>query len=320
MDFGILQGRISSTFDYYQKKTTDLLLDVPVPQTSGFSVRTQNLGKLDNTGFELGLNSENFTGAFKWSTSVTAAINKNKITDLGGQTLNANQINAAVAGQPIGVFYLPEYAGVNPANGDALYYLNTVKTDGTIDRGTTTDINQAQRIYAGNPNPKYTFGVNNTFSFKNIDLNVFFQGVQGNKIFNAGGTYMSANGSNGYDNQTADQLDYWTTPGQITNIPEPRLFYGNGSGNSTRYLSNGSYIRLKTISLGYNFPAAVLSKIKLSKLRIYASAQNLLTITGYKGWDPEVNADYQSTNINQGVDFYSAPQPRVISLGLNIGL
>jgi len=209
---------------------------------------------------------------------------------------------------------------VDAANGDAIYYLNTTNDDGTINRGTTNQINDAQRIYAGNPNPKYTFGLNNTFSFKNFDLAVFFQGVSGNKIFNGGGQYMSANGSNGFDNQTLDQLNYWTTPGQVTNVPEPRFGYGNGIGNSTRYLSDGSYIRLKTLSFGYTFPSQILSKIKLSKLRIYASAQNLLTITGYKGWDPEVNADFQSTNINQGVDFYSAPQPRVISLGLNIGL
>ncbi|RZK20151.1 MAG: TonB-dependent receptor [Pedobacter sp.] len=320
LDFGILKNRITGSFDFYQKNTTDLLLDVPIPQTTGFSTITQNLGKLKNTGFELGINTENFVGAFKWSTALTAAINNNKITDLGGQVLNSNEINAAIAGQPIGVFYLPEYAGVNPANGDALYYVNTTDAAGNLDRSTTTDINQAQRIFAGNPNPKYTFGFNNSFSYKNFDLGVFFQGVAGNKIFNAGGQYMSANASNGYDNQTADQMAYWDKPGDITSVPEPRLFYGNGIGNSTRYISSGNFVRLKTLTLGYTFPTSVLTKIKLSKLRLYATAQNLATITGYKGWDPEVNADYQSTNINQGVDFYSAPQPRVISFGINIGL
>lgn len=320
LDFGILKNRITGTFDYYKKNTTELLLNVPIPQTTGFSVKTQNLGKLKNTGFELGLNSDNLVGAFKWSTSVTAAINNNKITDLGGQVLNANEINAAIAGQPIGVFYLPEYAGVDAATGDAVYYLNTTDASGNVNRGKTNDINQAQRIFAGNPNPKYTFGFGNTFSFKNFDLNIFFQGVQGNMIFNAGGQYMSASASNGYDNQTADQMAYWNKPGDVTQVPEPRLFYANGTGNSTRYLSDGSYLRLKTLTFGYNFTPAILSKIKLSKLRIYASGQNLLTLTGYKGWDPEVNADYQSTNINQGVDFYSAPQPRVISFGINIGL
>lgn len=320
LDFGILKNRITGTFDFYQKNTTDLLLDVPIPQTTGFSTKTQNLGKLKNTGFELGINSENFVGEFKWSTAITAAINNNKITDLGGQVLNSNEINAAIAGQPIGVFYLPEYAGVDPSNGDALYYKNTTDASGNVNRETTTDINEAQRIFAGNPNPKYTFGINNTFSYKNFDLGIFFQGVAGNKIFNAGGQYMSANGSNGYDNQTADQASYWDKPGDLTSVPEPRLFYGNGVGNSTRYISSGNFIRLKTLTLGYTFPTSVLTKIKLSKLRLYATAQNLATITGYKGWDPEVNADYQSTNINQGVDFYSAPQPRVISFGINIGL
>jgi hypothetical protein len=218
------------------------------------------------------------------------------------------------------VFYMPEYAGVDPANGDALYYLNTPLADGTLDRGTTNNINEADRIFAGNPNPKYIFGLNNNLSYKNFDLAIFFQGVEGNKIFNSGGTYMSANGSNGYDNQTVDQMNYWDTPGQITDVPEPRLGYGNGVGTSTRYLSDGSYLRLKTLTLGYSFPSTALNRLKLSRLRLFATAQNLLTITGYEGWDPEVNADYQSTNINQGVDFYSAPQPRVISFGVNIGL
>ncbi|PWS31757.1 SusC/RagA family TonB-linked outer membrane protein [Pedobacter paludis] len=320
LDFGLLKNRITGVFDFYQKNTTELLLDVPIPQTTGFSTITQNLGTLKNTGFELGINSENLVGAFKWSTAITAAINNNKITNLGGQVLNSNEINAAVSNQPIGVFYLPEYAGVDPANGDAIYYLNTTDASGNVNRSTTNDINQAQRIFAGNPNPKYTFGLNNSFSYKNFDLTIFLQGVQGNKIFNAGGQYMSASASNGYDNQTVDQMDYWNKPGDVTVTPEPRLFYANGVGNSTRYLSDGSYIRLKTLTLGYNFPTTILSKIKLSKLRLFATAQNLATITGYKGWDPEVNADYQSTNINQGVDFYSAPQPRVISFGINVGL
>ncbi|PWS26926.1 SusC/RagA family TonB-linked outer membrane protein [Pedobacter yonginense] len=320
LDFGILKNRITGVFDFYQKNTTELLLDVPIPQTTGFSTITQNLGALKNTGFELGINSENLVGAFKWSTAITAAINNNKITNLGGQVLNTNEINAAISNQPIGVFYLPEYAGVNPANGDAIYYRNTTDASGNVDRSTTNDINQAQRIFAGNPNPKYTFGLNNSFSYKNFDLSIFLQGVQGNKIFNAGGQYMSASASNGYDNQTVDQMGYWNKPGDVTLIPEPRLFYANGVGNSTRYLSDGSYVRVKTLTLGYNFPTSILTKIKLSKLRLFATAQNLATITGYKGWDPEVNADYQSTNINQGVDFYSAPQPRVISFGINVGL
>lgn len=320
LDFGILKNRITGTFDYYDKRSDNFILSRPVPQTTGYAFITENIGALTNKGFEIGINTENFTGDFKWSTSFTAAVNKNKITELGGQVLNDNEINAAIAGQPIGVFYMPEYAGVDPANGDALYYLNSTNENGTINRGTTNSINEAQRIFAGNSAPKYTFGINNSFSYKNIELGVFFQGVQGNKIFNAGGTFMSANGSNGFDNQTVDQMDYWNAPGDVTDVPEPRFGWGNGAGTSTRYLSDGSYLRLKTLTLAYNFPAEILKKIKVSRLKIFATAQNLLTITGYDGWDPEVNADYQATNINQGVDFYSAPQPKVISLGLNISL
>ena len=131
---------------------------------------------------------------------------------------------------------------------------------------------------------------------------------------------MSASASNGFDNQTTDQMAYWDKPGDITDVPEPRLFFGNGVNNSSRYLSDGSYIRLKTMTLGYTLPDNVISRFKLSKVRLYATAQNLATFTKYKGWDPEVNADYQSSNINQGVDFYSAPQAKVISFGINIGL
>ena len=327
LDFGIVKNRISGSFDYYDKKTDGLLLNVPVPETTGFAAYTKNVGKLTNKGFEVALNTENFVGKFKWSSSISFANNQNKITDLGGQQLGTNNINYGIEGQPIGVFYLPEYAGVDPANGDAIWYKNTKNTDGSMDRTPTNNVDEAERIFAGNPNPKYIYGFNNNMSFKGnnmsfkgIDLTVFFQGVSGNKIFNGGGQYMSASASNGYDNQTVDQMNYWDKPGDITNIPEPRLFYGNGVENSTRYLSSGAYLRLKTVTLGYSLPASVMAPLKLSRVRIYATGQNLATFTKYKGWDPEVNADYQSTNINQGVDFYSAPQARVISFGVNIGL
>jgi hypothetical protein len=144
--------------------------------------------------------------------------------------------------------------------------------------------------------------------------------VQGNDVYNAGGQYMSASGSNGFDNQTTDQLAAWKKPGDITKVPEARLFYANGTNPSTRYISKGSYARVKAVTLGYNLPVALLKRIKVEKLRIYARAQNLFTITKYKGWDPEVNSDYQASNINQGVDFYSAPQLKTIVFGATITL
>jgi hypothetical protein len=136
---------------------------------------------------------------------------------------------------------------------------------------------------------------------------------------------MSANGDF-FDNQTKDQLTRWRKPGDITNVPQARLFEGNGTGESSRYVSDGTYIRLKNVTLGYNFPSSVLSKIKLTRVRVYASALNLLTFTKYKGWDPEVNSDSYSVNANgtpnntsQGIDFYSAPQAKTITFGINVG-
>jgi hypothetical protein len=168
--------------------------------------------------------------------------------------------------------------------------------------------------------PKFTGGLTNNFSFKGIDLSFTFYGSFGNKIYNGGGQYMSSSASNGLDNQTIDQLKYWDKPGDITNVPEPREFYANGTSASSRYLSSGSYVRLKTLTLGYTFPSDMLKKVKIDKLRVFVNAYNLFVITKYAGWDPEVNADYQSTNINLGNDFYSAPQPRTVTVGVNVGL
>ena len=130
---------------------------------------------------------------------------------------------------------------------------------------------------------------------------------------------MSSSASNGYDNQTTDQLRAWKNPGDKTDVPELRLFFANGTNNSSRYISNGSYLRVKTVTLGYNLPKPIASRLKLERIRIYVTGQNLFTFTGYKGWDPEVNADFSASNIVQGNDFYSAPQPKTITAGINLG-
>ncbi|HTH56454.1 MAG TPA: TonB-dependent receptor [Cyclobacteriaceae bacterium] len=319
LDFSILNSRISFEIDYYQKKTSDLLLARNVKGTSGFQTYIQNVGNLENKGVEFVVSSQNYVGEFKWATSFNLAHNENKITNLAGQLLGTNDLNRAIEGQPIGVFYGREFAGADKNNGDALYVLNTKNPDGSINRGTTNDFNAAQQVVLGNPNPKWVGGITNNFSYKGIDLSIVFQGVQGNKIYNAGGQYMSSSASNGYDNQTTDQLRAWKNPGDVTDVPQLRLFFANGVNPSSRYITDGSYLRLKTLTLGYNLPKAVISRLKMEKMRIYFSAQNLLTFTAYKGWDPEVNADAFASNINQGQDFYSAPQPKTYTMGINIG-
>lgn len=322
LDIGFFNGRLTGQFDVYLKKTKDLLLDVQIPGTSGFTTITQNLGKLQNKGFEMQIDSKNIVGnGITWSTSFNFSINRNKITDLKGQVIkgSGDGVNRAVEGQPLGIFYTVEFAGADPANGDALYYKNTDLGGGKRDRATTNDYNAATPVVVGDPNPKFIAGLNNTVSYKGFDFSFLLQEVNGDKIYNGGGQYMSVGFNNGADNQTIDQLQSWKKAGDITMVPEARLFAGNGVSPSSRYLSDGSYLRLKNIVLGYNFPKGVLEKIKLRSLRVYAQATNLATWTKYKGWDPELNSDAFSGNITQNYDFYAAPQAKTITFGINVG-
>jgi len=317
---GLFNSRLSVEFSYYQRDTRDLLLNVDVPGTTGFSSQYRNVGKMNNKGFEVTLNSTNISGKnFRWTTSLNMAINHNKVVSLGGQVLG-DGVNKAREGQPLGVFVAREFAGADPQNGDALYYLNTAKPGGGVDRTTTNNYNSATDVVIGKPIPDLIYGFDNAVVWKGFDLDVFFQGVHGNQIYNGGGQYMSASGSNGFDNQTLDQLKAWDKPGDKTMVPEARLFYANGTNPSSRFISDGSYLRLKAVTLGYNLPRNLLKKIHIDRFRVYVKGQNLYTFTKYDGWDPEVNADYQASNINQGQDFYSAPQARTIVFGLNIGL
>ena len=265
-------------------------------------------------------------GKFKWSTSFNISYNKNKVVNIQGQVIEASFFNRVMEGQPVGVFYTVEYAGVDPANGDALFYKNTKNADGTIDRSTVnaSGYNQAQRVAVGNPNPDYIAGLTNTFSFANFDLSVSLNGIFGNEISTYGmGRYSSAN-MRFEDNQTTDQLRAWTTPGQITDIPQARFFANNGAQLSSRYVVDGSFVRVRTVSLGYTIPSSITKKMKIENARVYISGLNLYTFTDYIYWDPEVSADFQTTtaqgaNIGRGNDFYTPPQPRTLLVGVNIG-
>jgi TonB-dependent starch-binding outer membrane protein SusC len=309
LEFGFFNNRLSGDFSYYNKQTKDLLLNVNVPATTGFTTVLKNVGKLENKGVELSLNSQNFIGDFRWSTSFNIAANKNKIKDLGGQViLGAGRApQRAIEGQPIGVFFTFKYAGVDPQNGDALYY----KEDGT----TTNEYGQAFRQVVGDSNPKFSGGITNNFGYKNFDLSVFFQFVSGNDIYNGAGIYQSANGDF-WDNQTTDQMNRWQKPGDQTSIPQARLFQSNGTRTSSRWLSDGSYLRLKTSSLGYTIQGSKVNNL-FSTARVYVSGTNLLTFTKYDNGDPEVNTTTIS-NIDNGVDFYTAPQARTITFGVNL--
>jgi TonB-linked SusC/RagA family outer membrane protein len=326
LDFGFFKNRISGEIDYYMKNTSDLLLDVPVPATTGYSIQTQNIGSVTNKGIEFVLNTTNLTGDFEWTTNLNFSYNKNRVTNLGGQTIiddgSSRFMNVVMVDQPIGVFYGAEYAGVDPDNGDAIWYVNEKDENGNvIDHTTTTaDFAEANFIVLGNPNPPLLGAITNTFAYKGVGLSFTFQGVAGNKIQMAGDPYMAANAA-WFDNQTTDQLNSWKKPGDIAMIPQARLGYDNGDqGRSSRYISDGNYLKLRSAMLSYDLPASLVSKLRLNGLRIYLQGQNLLTFTNYIGWDPEVSSDMDVSNIRSGYDFYSAPQPRTILVGLSINL
>jgi len=324
IDFGLFEDRISGQIDYYLKNTDDLLLQVNIPSTTGFPTQLQNVGAMKNEGFELLLNSHNLTGVFKWKTSFNFSKNKNTVTNLQQQVIESNQgnlsISRAMEGQPIGIFFAQEFAGVDPENGDALYYLNTQLEGGGLDRNTTNNYNEAQRVVIGDPNPDFIYGINNTFSWRGVELGILFQGVYGNDIFNAAGRFQM-DGFGWFDNQDIRILNRWQQPGDQTDIPQVRFL--QASFHSSRFIEEGSYLRLKNLSLSYQLPREWIAKMGLRQLKIYFTGQNLLTITNYQGWDPEVNTDVSdwttNGNIIAGEDFFTPPQAKTFLFGIKAG-
>ena len=319
IDFGFLRNRINGEVDYYQKKTEDLLLARTLPATSGFTGVTQNIGSLENKGWEVVINTGNLVGEFKWNTSFNISGNKNKVLDIAGPDIIRGE-NRVREGEAIGVFVTRSYAGVNPDNGHAWYYME----DGTK----TEDYNLAPNLVVGSPNPDFLGGMTNSFQFKGFDLNILLSFVYGNSVYNGGGQYQAMQFSNWMDNQTKDQMKRWQKPGDITDVPQAVFPFSDFSATnpSSRYLSDASYLRLKSVSFGYSLPDRVMKRMNLRSLRIYATGTNLFTWTDYKGWDPEVNfldgagTSMTTDNISQGQDFYTAPQATTFTVGIKIGI
>ncbi len=317
VDFGVEFGlfdRISIEADYYDKTTDGLLFAVPLAISSGATTINQNIGKVKSSGFEFTVNTRNVDNEnFKWNTSFNITTNKSEVLSMpnGQDIVSTFTINRV--GENISSFYLIEYAGVDPANGDALYYKNTVNADGTLDKSTTNDYSEAKRTIVGNPFPELMAGLTNTINYKGIDFSFTFQGEWGASIYNSAGKYQSA-AADYFDNQTTDQLNRWQNPGDITNVPQARLYGSNGTGESTRYLDKADFIRLRNLTVGYTLPKTTLKNAGISSVRFYATGVNLLTFTNYNGYDPEARRD--DTGI--GEEFYSAPPARTVALGVNI--
>lgn len=327
IDLGLFDNRISITADYYKTITKDLLFNRPLPGISGIASQLQNVGELENKGWELGINTKNFIGAdFTWSTSFNISSNKNKVLKLAdnkdllinsapGHFL-ATESQILRVGQPVGSFFGFVYDGVIqqgepvlPGNFETIAggeKFKDVNGDGKLDSQDKTII--------GNPNPDFIFGLNNDFSYKNLDLNIFFQGSQGGQILN----YTLMELASGNNNATTEVLDSWTPTNTDTNVP---INAARTKRITSRFVYDGSYIRLKNISLGYSLSESIISKMGLNKVRFYISAQNLWTITDYPGTDPEtsyLNDTNSRSNTNLGLDYGGYPNVRTFTLGLNV--
>ncbi|MFZ4260984.1 SusC/RagA family TonB-linked outer membrane protein [Sphingobacterium sp. HJSM2_6] len=314
LDFGLINDRLSGSIEGYYKKTTDLLLDAPIVSTSGYQTIYRNIGDMENKGLEITLNSKNLVGEFKWSTSFNISFNQNKVLKLvNGQAIydGGRYLGRVEEGQPFGVFYGVAYAGVNPDNGDALFYLDETRS------ATTNDYSEAGLQHLGSPHAKFFGGFGNKFSYKNWDLDIQTQFVSGNKIYNAAGGFQSTNGDY-LDNQTIDQMNYWTETNRYTDIPQPRFYDENGTNPSSRYIQDGSYFRIKNLVLSYALPAAIANKYAMQRARLFITGTNLLTLTKYNGYDPEISTAFVD-GYQIGTDFYTSPQAKTITFGINIG-
>lgn len=322
VDFSILNNRISGSIDVYNRITKDMLLGYNVPLSVGVA-RSQllmNGGAMRNRGLEAAISSKNLLGPVKWNTELSIATNKNRITDLGGlnpQQLSINKNIITALGHAVGTFYLARHAGIDPATGQELIY---DIAGNKVVASSAAQIDAARVAQKDKPSaPKVYGGLNNTLSYKQFDLNAFFTFSLGNYVLDEGERDLSyLKGSN---NLRAASLERWTP--QHTASVYPRLFFNDplAGSNTTRFLHNASYLRLKNITLGYTF-GQQLKKVKFIKgARAFIAAQNLLTMTKFKGWDPEVTGNYSSAlerNINQGITYMDLPQVRTLSAGLNL--
>jgi TonB-linked SusC/RagA family outer membrane protein len=317
LEASLLKDRLSFEVNYYNKYTTDLLLNVPIAGKTGFSSTIQNIGEMSNKGFEFVITSKNIkTKDFEWGTSFQISQNKNLVEKL---PISFSQYSRdwvrLQEGSPMYSFWLYKQLSVDPQTGNAVY--EDVTKDGKI----TTD----DRQIVGNAWPTFTGGLTNTARYKGFDLSALIYFSVGNKVFNMNRFFQEHGGVRGTNwGLLASQMRRWQKPGDITDIPRASTVQNpDGSYNndyqSSRFLEDGSFLRLRNVSLGYSIPKALISKLGLNKLRFYANGTNLLTLTKYSGADPEGNTAADQTNGTvQGLDFAIPPQPRQIIFGVNV--
>ncbi|HEY8657628.1 MULTISPECIES: SusC/RagA family TonB-linked outer membrane protein [unclassified Flavobacterium] len=337
LDFGFFNNSLTGSVDYFYKKTTDILLNVPIPGSTGSSINpVVNAGTLLNHGVELGLNYAGNAGKLTYNVYGTLTSIKNKVEALGtgsqqifgGQpTHHGATTTITEAGGPVSSFYLIKDIGIFQSQAEINSYVGTngqpiqpTARPGDIkffDKNGDSIINDNDKVYSGSPFPKFEYGFGANSAYENFDINVFFQGTSGNKIYN--GLRQDLESTNLIFNYSTAVLNAWTP--ENTNTDIPRLIASDPNVNnrtSTRFLENGSYFRIKTLQLGYTLPKSINSKIGISSLRVYVSADNLATFTKYTGYNPDLGRT--GSIFDRGVDFghVAYPLARTISAGLQL--
>lgn len=318
-DFGIdigLWNRLDITIDGYIKNTKDLLNTVVLPPSSGYSSTIKNVGKVQNKGIDFSLDARILTGTLKWDLNGNISVNRNKVKKLyGGEDIYGGSINAIIIndtvnilreGHPIGAFYGYLEDGYDD-KGKIIY--RDLDNDGAI---TNND-----KTFIGDPNPDFTYGLSTSLSYKDFELSLYLQGSHGNDLFNASAISNTVDYGYGLNMPKEVLYDHWTTDN--TDAKYPSISYNTTIKVSDRFIEDGSYLRLRNIQLTYNVPTEKLHWNWIRSIQVYASAQNLFTITDYSWWDPEVNSYGGSSSTAQGIDFNSYPSAKSYTFGFRFG-
>lgn len=333
-DLALFKNRLNFTFDFYNRITSDLLLNAELPSASGFSSSTINLGKVRNRGLEFGVSTKNLIGEFIWNTNANISINRNIVLELNPANNNApiysgrsgegNPTHKTEVGKPIGQFFGYRFDGIyqnatelanQPKYGTSI--VGSVRYKDIDGNGTIEAVKDFTVI--GNSQPDFTFGLTNTFGYKNFDLNILIVGTVGGQIMKTGNEFLT--NTDGVFNVDRKVLDRFRSPSNPGNGFAPTTVGGRTlyrEVNST-WIEDAGFVRVQNISLGYNFKQKFISSSKVIKgLRLYASVQNLYTFTNYTGANPEAGTNDGFSALTPGRDFTAYPLPRIITAGINI--